>query len=102
MFSEGLRNFAQTKKMLRLLLRRKATTSTNLNMAWQGKDEIKMLKCLPTMDEMERSAGSYVSRNGTYSADLSIAVVIIFWGKISWVRVLSLARVISCRRKCGL
>ena len=61
-----------------------------------------MLKCLPTMDEMERRAWLYVSGNGTYSADLSIAVVIIFWGKISWVRVMFLARVISCRRKCGL
>lgn len=81
-FVKGCIILREQKTLLRLLLHRKATTGANLNMAWQREDEVKMLKCLPTMDEIERRAESYVSINGTYS-DLSIAVAIIFWGKIS-------------------
>ena len=100
---EGLCNLARTGKLLRLLPRRKATVGADLNMLWQRWDEVKMLRCLRMMDEMERRAGSYVyvSINGTHS-DLSIVVVVTFLCRDTSLRMMFFARVISCRRKCRL
>ena len=59
-----MRSLACTRKLVRLLLRRKATTGADLNMLCQQWDEVKMLMCLRMMDKMERRAGLYVSMNG--------------------------------------
>ena len=58
LFCEGLRILARTRKLVRLLLRRKAI-GADLNTLWQRWDEVKMLMCLRMMDEMERRAGLY-------------------------------------------
>ena len=67
LFCEGLRSLARTRKLGRLLLRRKATIGADLNILWQRWDEVKMLMCCRMMDEMERRAGLYVNMNGTHS-----------------------------------
>ena len=101
LFCEGLCNLARTRKLLRLLLHRKATIAADLNMFCQRWDAVKMMKCLRMMDEMERRLGLYVSMNGTRS-DL-------FWwwwwaclGEIGSFGVMFFARVICCRWKCRL
>ena len=43
---EGLRSLALTSKLLRLLVRRKATKGAALNTLAQRTDEDRMLKCL--------------------------------------------------------
>ena len=40
LFCEGLRSLAHTRKLVRLLLRRKAAISADLNMLWQRWDEV--------------------------------------------------------------
>ena len=45
LFCEGLCNLARAKKLVRLLLRRKATIAADLNMLWQLWDEVKTLMC---------------------------------------------------------
>ena len=52
MFCEGLRSLARTRKMPRLLLRRKATVDADMNMLWQQRDEVQMLKSLQMIDEL--------------------------------------------------
>ena len=102
LFREGWRNLACiTRTLLRLLLRRMATIRADLNMLQQRRDEVKMLKSLQMMDEMERRAGLFGGVNRTHS-DLSIVVVVTFWGKSASLRVTFLACVISCWRKCRL
>ena len=71
LFCEGLRSLARTRKLVRLLLRRKATIGADLNMLWQRWDEFKMLMCLRMMDETERKAGLYV---------LSVVIVVALFG----------------------
>ena len=70
-------------------------------MLWQRLDEVKILKCLRMMDYMERRARLYVSMNGTHSV-LSEVMVVTLLGKSASFRVMFLARVVSCRRKCRL
>lgn len=101
LFCDWLRSLARTRKLLRLLPRRKATRGADLNKLWQRWDEVEMLMSLSVMDEMERRAGLYVSMNGTHS-DLSVVMVVAFLDKSPSFQVMFFTRVISCRRKCRL
>lgn len=56
LFCEGLRILARTRKLVRLLLRRKATIGADLKTLWQRWNEVKTLACLRMMDEVERRA----------------------------------------------
>ena len=88
---------------MRLLLRRKATIGADLNMLCQRRDEVKMLKRLRMMNEIERRAALYVSITGTHS-DLYLVTVVAFLGKSASFWLMSFARFIfchisSCKRK---
>ena len=60
-------------------MRRKAAIGAEFKILWQRWDEVKMLKCLRMMDEIDRRAGLYVSETGT-RLDLCKAMVEKFWG----------------------
>ena len=78
LFCEGLHRFTRTRRLVRFLLRRKATINADLNMLWQRWDDMKVL-CLRLMGRIERRAWLYVSMNGTHS-DLSVVVVVALLG----------------------
>jgi len=99
LFCEGLRSWARTRKMVRLLLRRKATIGADLKMLWQRWDEIKLLMCLPMTDGMELRVGFYVSMNGTHS-DLSVVMVVALSGKSASFSVLSCMSVLLTHWWC--
>ena len=61
----SLRSLALTNKLLRLLLRRKATRGTALETLAQRGDEDRMLRYLWIMDDTEGRAGLYVITRGT-------------------------------------
>ena len=82
LFSEGLHGFTRTRRLVRFLLRRKATINANFNMLRQRWDDMKVL-CLQMMGGIERRALLYVSMNGTHS-DLSVVMVVALLIKYSW------------------
>lgn len=82
-------------------MRRKAAIGREFKILWQRWDEVKMLKCLRMMDEMELRVWLYVTMNGTHS-DLSVVMVVAFLDKSPSFQVMFFTRVISCRRKCRL
>lgn len=78
---------------MRLLLRREATIGAELNMLCQRRDEVKMLKRLRMMNEIERRAALYVSITGTHS-DLYLVTVVVFLRKSASFRLMFFARLI--------
>ena len=78
LFCEGLHGFTRTRRLVRFLLRRKATINADLNMLWQRWDDMKVL-CLRLMGGIEWRAWLYVSMNDTHS-DLSVVVVVALLG----------------------
>lgn len=65
-------------------------------MLCQRRDEVKMLKRLRMMNEIERRAALYVSITGTHS-DLYLVTVVAFLGKSASFRLMFFARLISCQ-----
>ena len=51
-FCEGLPSLARTRRLPMLFLRRKARVGAEINMFWQRRDDVQMLKRLRMMDEM--------------------------------------------------